>query len=374
MSPTSSIPEFRRALLAWYDREQRQLPWRTEPAPYRTLVSELMLQQTQVQTVIPYFERFLARFPNPQALADAQEEEVLKHWQGLGYYRRARYLQAAARQIVADHQGRFPGDKAAIDALPGVGDYTAAAVASIGFGLPYACVDGNVIRVFSRLFAIDGDTATGAVKKDIQTKAQHLLDPERPGDFNQAVMELGATRCSPRQPSCLACPVADHCTVHQKGLDVHTFPFKSKKVKPAKIEYQALFLYAPGRFLLAKRPEKGLMASMWELPAQESGHFIAWPDWFDGKINTQGRLAKPITHRFTHLHATYHVALFRADAVLPWREGVPTGYPEFRWVEEHQLAQLPLTKVLQKALPLIAAAIKNERNLCPNATSTLPGL
>ncbi|CAM2005888.1 A/G-specific adenine glycosylase [Acanthopleuribacter pedis] len=366
--------DFRKDLLAWYDREQRQLPWRGPANPYATLVSELMLQQTQVKTVIPYFERFLERFPTPKELAEAEEQEVLKLWQGLGYYRRARYLQAAAQRIQEHHNGDFPGDKEAIDALPGVGAYTAAAVASIGFNLPHAVVDGNVIRVLSRLFALEDDVAATAVKRDIQARAQKLLDTERPGDYNQALMELGATRCSPRNPSCLTCPVSNYCSVRRKGLDPHVFPYKSKKIKPGKIAYRSLFLTTPGRFLLGQRPGSGLMASMWELPAQEETAFRDWRHWFADAITPIGRLEQPILHRFTHLHATYHIELYRVEKEPQWREGAPNSYQDFCWVDQETLGKMPLTKVLQKAIPAVGNFFKQENTSCPNTKSRLPGL
>ncbi|CAM2068909.1 A/G-specific adenine glycosylase [Sulfidibacter corallicola] len=363
-------------LTAWYRRFQRKLPWRETRDPYAILVSELMLQQTQVKTVIPYFRRFLVAFPDPAALAAAEEASVLKLWQGLGYYRRARYLQKAAKAIVADHGGRFPSTKAEIDALPGVGPYTSAAVASIAFGLPFACVDGNVIRVISRIAAIDEDVGRAAVKKRIQETAQALLSGHEPGDFNQAVMELGATICTPRSPSCLACPVSDHCSVVQRGLMAEAFPVKTKRVQPSKVDFESLFVFVAGEsplFLMGRRPDSGLMASMWELPTRVRDEGRPWPEWFHGELQYLGRLEEPVVHRFTHLHATYRLSLFQAAHPFDWRIA-PDGYADTRWVSADDLAQIPVTKVFQKAMPKIQAFLNRKEQPCPSETSTLPGV
>ena len=363
-------------LTTWYRRFQRKLPWRETRDPYAILVSELMLQQTQVKTVIPYFRRFLEAFPDPTALAAAEEESVLKLWQGLGYYRRARFLQKAAKAIVADHGGRFPSAKTDIDALPGVGPYTSAAVASIAFGLPFACVDGNVIRVISRIAAIDEDVGRTAVKRRIQETAQSLLSGHEPGDFNQAMMELGATICTPRSPSCLACPVSDHCLVVQRGLMAEAFPVKAKRVQPSKVDFESLFVFVAGEsplFLMGRRPDSGLMASMWELPTRIREEGRPWPEWFDGELQYLGRLDEPVVHRFTHLHATYRLSLFQAARPLNWRIA-PDGYADTRWVSADDLAQIPVTKVFQKSMPKIQAFLKRKEQPCPTATSTLPGV
>jgi len=363
---------FSRDLLRWYDDAKRKLPWRETSDPYAILVSELMLQQTQVQTVIPYFERFMARFPNPRALAEADESAVLKAWQGLGYYRRARHLQAAARQIAARHGGRFPAAEAEILALKGVGDYTGAAVASIAFGIARACVDGNVIRVISRLFAIDEDVGRAAVKRAIAERAQGLIDEDRPGDFNQAMMELGATICTPRAPACLACPVSDHCRTFAAGDDPQRRPYKAKRVQASKASFDGALIVNDGRFLAARRPDEGLMAGMWELPYQPAETARPWPALFADPLTPAGALPE-VAHRFTHLHAVYRVSVFRCPRRPEWRGEPPRAYADFRWIDATTLAELPQTKVLQRQWPHIESALE-ETPLCPSEPSNSPGL
>ena len=357
-------------LLAWYDECRRDLPWRRTKDPYAILVSEVMLQQTQVSTVIPYYLRFLQRFPNAKALAEASEEELLKLWQGLGYYRRARNLQAAAQQIVSAHGGRFPNTKDDIDALKGVGAYTGAAVASIALDLPYACVDGNITRVITRITAMDEDVQVLSTQKTIQKLASSWLPPRRPGDFNQAMMELGATVCRPKKPSCLTCPVQSFCKTQQLGQNPEARPVKSKKTKVSKIVHESIFLFSGKRFLLARRPEKGLMAGMWELPAQAKDTFIPWRDCFEESPAILHRTPKPFEHRFTHLHAFYHLEIYHHPAEPTWRKA-PNAYAETRWVDQEDLSRLPLTKVFLNMLPHLTSFLEDP---CRRQTSTLPGV
>jgi len=344
-------------LSAWYGAARRKLPWRETTDPYAILVSELMLQQTQVQTVIPYYRRFLAAFPTPRALAGAPEEAVLKLWEGLGYYRRARHLQEAARQIMDEHGGRFPDTKVAIDALKGVGPYTSAAVASIAFGLPWACLDGNVMRVLTRLFALDDDISLAATKQRLQDLAQSLVPRENPGDFNQAMMELGATVCTPREPACLSCPVNSSCAGYRAGDDPVTRPYKSKKVVFSRIAFEALFLFAGKRFLVCRRPDQGLMGGMWELPAQAADGASDWRRLFRGEIRPHGRLSEAVSHRFTHLHATWRIDAYSCPQPLDWISE-PNGYAASRWVTAAELATLPLTRVTTRLMPRIADIIE----------------
>ncbi len=256
-----------RALLAWYARNRRDLPWRRTRDPYRILVSEIMLQQTRAQAVIPYYERFLERFPTAGALARAAEHEVLAAWSGLGYYSRARTLREAARRIAA--AGAFPRDYDALRALPGVGDYTAAAVASIAFGAPRAVVDGNVLRVIARLDNDASDIASPRTRARFRAVAEEMLDARRPGAFNQALMELGATVCVPRQPLCHACPVASGCGARLAGTAAR-LPVKLRREAPVALEAVALFVRRGGRVLLRRRAaDSGRLAGFWELPAPE---------------------------------------------------------------------------------------------------------
>jgi A/G-specific adenine glycosylase len=242
-------------LLGWFRASARQLPWRGVDDPYLVWISEVMLQQTRVTAVIPYFERFIARFPTIRALAEAPEEDLLKAWAGLGYYSRARNLQKAAISM----GGEFPRTYEAIRALPGVGDYTAAAVGSIAFGLPYAAVDGNVVRVIARLTEGIGD---------VRAEAQARLDRTRPGEFNEAMMELGATVCLPRNPQCLLCPVACFCAARASGRQ-HEFPAKRER-KMVRADRSILIIRRQGSLLFWRRPDTDRkLAGFWELPEKE---------------------------------------------------------------------------------------------------------
>jgi len=275
-TPRARVP-FRESLLAWFRQFQRDLPWRRTKDPYRIWISEIMLQQTRVAAVIPYYERFLERFPNVQALAEAPQEEVLRLWSGLGYYSRARNLQAAAQQIVARHGGEFPLDEESILALPGVGSYTGAAILSIAFGARRAVLDGNVARVLARLGAIRGDLRETKPWQSLQKTADELLDPQSPCDWNQAIMELGAIVCTPRAPQCLLCPVNKFCRARQSG-EPESYPAKRKKRDAVQITLAAaVFWTAEGKTLLLPPPRAKngkpaaddvatLVSRMWHFP------------------------------------------------------------------------------------------------------------
>ncbi len=261
------IPAFRKALLEWYDKHKRELPWRGVSDPYAIWISEIMLQQTRVAAVIPYYERFLAAFPDFRALAQAPEEAVLHLWAGLGYYSRARNLQKAARQMM--EMGEFPGGYEAIRGLAGIGDYTAAAVASIAFGLPHAVLDGNVMRVLARVGNDASDIANGQTRKRLQGLAQEMLDRSRPGEFNQAVMELGATVCLPKQPLCAQCPVVAYCQARTAGRE-RELPVKGRRNNTVKVERTLLLIWKGEDVLAWKRGEESSqLRGFWELPEPE---------------------------------------------------------------------------------------------------------
>jgi A/G-specific adenine glycosylase len=273
-----ALTHFRKRLLSWFAEFQRDLPWRHSKDPYRIWLSEIMLQQTRVAAAIPYFERFLERFPDVGTLANAPEEDVLRHWAGLGYYSRARNLQKAARQIVAEHNSQFPNSADAALALAGIGAYTAAAILSIAHGKQLAVLDGNVARVIARLGAVRGDLRTGSRWQRLQEEADELLAPGAPGDWNQAMMELGATLCTPRSPQCLLCPVAEFCEARKSGL-VDVIPEKRNKREGVDVTLAALVLVDPKRrTLLLPPPPKlkdklatthdvaALLSRMWHFP------------------------------------------------------------------------------------------------------------
>jgi A/G-specific adenine glycosylase len=255
-------------LLDWYGREKRNLPWRQTRDPYAIWVSEVMLQQTQVKTVLGYWPRFLQRFPTVSALAAAEESDVLALWRGLGYYARARGLWRAAQAVAAWHDGKLPAEKDALLALPGFGRYTAGAVGSIAFGLPLPLVDGNVARVFSRLFAIEGPTGEREREKRIWAVAEALLPPGRPGDWNQALMELGATVCTPKTPRCERCPLMNACTARAMGR-VHELPEPKVRAPRKALHLACAVVERKGRVLLLQRPSGGLFGGLWELPSIE---------------------------------------------------------------------------------------------------------
>ncbi|MBU6429270.1 MAG: A/G-specific adenine glycosylase [Cyanobacteria bacterium REEB65] len=254
-------------LLAWFDAHKRPMPWRETRDPYAILVSEVMLQQTQVATVTSYWERFMKRFPTIQALAEAPLDDLHKAWEGLGYYSRARNLQHAAQQIVDRHGGVVPGDLAALRALSGVGPYTAGAVASIAFGLPEPAVDGNVIRVLARFYWLTEDVTQPAIRSQIETLARSMQCSHRPGDFNQSLMELGATVCTPRSPGCDGCPLVQECRAAAAG-DPASLPVKRKKAAPPFADLAVAVCLQGDRVLLARRPPKGLLAGMLGFPAE----------------------------------------------------------------------------------------------------------
>ena len=316
------LARLRKRLLAWFRQFQRDLPWRRDTNPYRVWLSEIMLQQTRVTAVIPYFERFLGRFPDARALAEAPQDEVLRLWSGLGYYSRARNLQRAAQEIVAKHDGKFPSNLEDALALPGIGAYTAAAILSIAYGEELAVLDGNVARVLARLGAIRGDLREPKRWQALQGTADTLLDRGSPGDWNQAMMELGATICTPRSPQCLLCPVASFCEARKLGI-AESLPEKRKKRAPVAVLLAAAVLVdRQGRTLLLPPPRSGdgvnskgaadhvptLVSKMWHFPtisvsanpAQELIH--ALPGVLGGKMRAfelrpVGKVRHAVTYR-----------------------------------------------------------------------------
>jgi A/G-specific adenine glycosylase len=256
-------------LLRWYDRHRRSLPWRETRDPYAIWVSEIMLQQTQVKTVIPYFERWMARFPTVCALATAAEDDVLHAWQGLGYYSRARSLKRAAELVLERFQGELPRAPEDLRALPGVGPYSAGAIASIAFGERVPVVDGNVIRVLTRLFGLRGDPTRAPLKAELWRRAEGLVPRKRPGDFNQALMELGATVCTPEAPGCDACPLAAACEARARGM-TSVLPDLPPRAKPTEVAMVAAVVERRGRVLVLKRPaDAARWPSMWQFPSVE---------------------------------------------------------------------------------------------------------
>jgi len=321
------------ALLCWYVVDKRALPWRAQglarPDPYRVWLSEVMLQQTTVAAVKPYFERFTARWPNVLALAAASDEAVMAAWAGLGYYARARNLLACARVVAAEHDGRFPGDEAALRRLPGIGAYTAAAIAAIAFGRRTVVVDGNVERVISRLHAIKEPLP--AARARIRALTDAMTPDENSGDFAQAMMDLGATICTPRNPACARCPLAAYCAAYAEG-DPALYPVKAAKAERPRREGVAYWLEHDGRVLLVRRPPSGLLGGMLALPTEAPPADLAWRD------------AGAVEHVFTHFALT--MRLLKAETGEP---------PEGIWWPIESVAQAGLPTLFAKLAALGAA-------------------
>ncbi len=262
----NEVADLQTEVLAWYSRNARDLPWRHTREPYAILVSEIMLQQTRVDTVIPFYNRFLTAFPDLQALAEADEQKLLKLWEGLGYYRRARNLQKAAIEIVRKYNGNFPKDADSIRTLPGIGAYTSGAIASIAFGITIPAVDGNVLRVYARLFRIMESIDTTRTKQSIEGLAARLVSPEQPGDYNQAIMEIGALLCQKNSTKCQQCPVQKYCRAFAENLQ-NDLPVRTPKSKPPLKTGLAFYIENDqGEILLVKRPDDIMLGGMWELP------------------------------------------------------------------------------------------------------------
>jgi A/G-specific adenine glycosylase len=338
------------ALLAWYDRQRRDLPWRAQPGaaadPYLVWLSEIMLQQTTVAAVKPYFAAFRHRWPDVGALASAPVESVMQQWAGLGYYARARNLHACAQAVVARHGGRFPATEAELRQLPGIGPYTAGAIAAIAFGQPAVAVDGNVERVIARLYALE--TPLPAAKLQIKAQAQALLDPARPGDFAQALMDLGATLCTPRRPLCDLCPLKAFCVATTRPSP-EDWPRKAAKAARPARRGAVFFLRRGAELLLRTRPPHGLLGGMSEFPG------TPWSDDYSSTnalrdaplIADYYRLDAAVTHQFTHFILTLDI--FAAD-VEPGMHA-PQGC---RWVSEIETEALP--SVMRKVVAAIRSS------------------
>jgi A/G-specific adenine glycosylase len=363
------LPRFRKHLLAWFAQSQRDLPWRRTKDPYRIWLSEIMLQQTRVAAAIPYYERFLQRFPNVSALAEAPEEEVLRFWAGLGYYSRARNLRKAAKQIVAEHQAVFPDTTQQALALAGIGPYTAPAILSIAYGKPLAVLDGNVARVIARLGAIRGDLRSGSCWQSLQKTADQLLAPTAPGDWNQGLMELGAVICTPQSPQCLLCPVTEFCQARKLGI-VDSIPEKRNKRAPVDITLAALVLVDPqGQTLLLSPPKSSnktathhhvsiLLSKMWHFPTvqvQRSAEKELRA--FAANLFPLGKLAP----NFHALSKVRHAVTYRQITVLPFRLNVATlpRIPQAKVFPLDDLSEVPISNLTRKVAQTAMQATKH---------------
>ncbi|GEK36391.1 A/G-specific adenine glycosylase [Enterococcus thailandicus] len=381
--------EFQEEFVEWYEREKRNLPWRYNHDPYRIWISEIMLQQTRVDTVIDYFYRFMEWFPTIEELANAPEEKLLKAWEGLGYYSRARNIQAAAKQIMSEFGGEMPQTVAEISSLKGIGPYTTGAIASIAFDLPEPAIDGNVMRVVSRLFCIEEDIAKASSRKVFDEAVRSIIDEEHPGELNQAFMDLGSAICTPTSPKCEICPIQSFCLANKRGIQTN-FPVKTKKAKPKDVYYVAAAIQdQAGSFYLEKRTSQKLLADMWTFPLvevtleryqelqQEWASVVDnQPNLFDELLVAEKQIDLPFAHQETvvwqkrHLgevvhvfsHLKWHVLLFYGRATSRTNQLLPETEAAL-WTDEAKFAQFVFPKVQMK---LVEQLEKNRNNSNPS--------
>jgi len=326
------VAQFRQSLVEWFEEEKRDLPWRHTKDPYKIWVSEVMLQQTRVDTVIPYYNRFMESFPTLELLAEAPQEYLLKHWEGLGYYSRARNLQAGVREVLENYGGIVPNNRHEISKLKGIGPYTAGAILSIAYNKPEHAVDGNVMRVLSRVLNIHDDIALPKTKKIFEAAVDELIDPENPSSFNQGLMELGALICSPTSPKCLLCPVRDYCTAFNEGQP-EELPVKSKKVKMKHLSFDVFVCEDEhGRLLMEQRPSEGLLANMWQFPMVE--HNENSFEQFAQQYEVESQAKQDIlTFKHVFSHLTWHI-----NAHYMKSKTCKKG----EWLTREQIALLPM--------------------------------
>jgi A/G-specific adenine glycosylase len=341
--------------LRWFEREARDLPWRRTSDPYLIWVSEVILQQTRVEQGLPYYERFIAAFPTVDTLAAAPLDRVLKLWEGLGYYTRARNMHLAAQRVVAEHGGVMPARAELLQLLPGVGRYTAAAVASIAYGEQVAVVDGNVKRVLSRLFNVEECIDDTAIEHALWDRANRLVPQRAPGDFNQAMMELGARICTPRKPDCDGCPVMAQCEARRLGV-AESRPVRKAKTPPRQKELLTAVIREEGKYLLMRRPDEGLLGGLWEFPsfemtqACEPGAFLeaACRKELGLRVKPGGILAS-VKHAYTHFKVSMTVYACKRVSGEP----KPGKHTEWAWVDGADLASYALHKSQHKILDVL---------------------
>lgn len=333
------INEFKQDLLKWFDENQRQMPWRETKNPYYIWLSEVMLQQTQVNTVRPYYNAFIERFPTIEALSTTNEEDVLKYWEGLGYYSRVRNFHEAVKEVHNKYNGKVPDDPESFQSLKGVGPYTNAAVMSIVHNHPLPAVDGNVLRVWSRLTCNDADIAQPKTKKLFEKELQPFVETKS-GDFNQAMMELGATICTPKKPICILCPVQKHCEAFAEGV-VSELPVKKKKIKKKTIDYDVLYITnREGQILIRKRDTK-LLNGMWEFPMFEQDTSIdAIEDELDSVITIENEPVIQTKHVFTHM--TWNMKVYKA---YMQKENIK---PPYKWMNKNEKDTLSFSTSMTK--------------------------
>ena len=340
-------PQFAQHILDWYEKNRREMPWRNDKDPYRIWISEIMLQQTRVDQAWPYFERFISLFPTVYDLAKADQQQVLKAWEGLGYYSRARNLHAASKMIVEDYNGKLPEEYNEIIKLKGIGPYTAAAITSIAFGKPNAVVDGNVIRVITRYFGIEDDVRSGRTTKQVQEHVNKLISQEHPAEFNQGLMEIGSLVCTPTKPKCGECPISYEC-VATKTAKTDSIPYKSPaKKKPHKHIGVGIIEDENGKVLIALRPENVMLGGLWEFPGgkQEESETIQQTverelkEELGVEVHAYKEFMK-LKHVYSHFSITLHAFNCKLLSGTP----KPKSSQEVRWVEISELEEYPFPK------------------------------
>jgi len=343
--PRPVLKEAGRRLLAWAERALTSFPWRGEDDPYRIWVSEIMLQQTRRETVPPYYRRFLERFPTVQDLAAADQQDVLRAWEGLGYYARARALHKAARRVVEEHGGQLPRERRALLHLPGIGPYTAGAILSLAFGQDEPALDGNVRRVLCRLALVREDTGRPAVVRDLWATARAILVPGQAGRINEALMELGATVCLPRSPRCPTCPLAELCRAHQEGAEEEV-PTRAPRQPLPYRQVTAAVITRHGRVLVSQRHVDDLLGGLWEYPGGTCEGDEALEACLRREISEElgltievGPLLTSLPHAYTHFRLTLHVFLCRLVAGEPQA----LGCADWRWVTLEEAGDLPMS-------------------------------
>jgi A/G-specific adenine glycosylase len=334
-------------LLRWYASRRRSLPWRERPEPYAVWVAEIMAQQTRLESMLPYYRLWMKRFPTINKLAKSDEQDVLNLWEGLGYYSRARSLRRAAQAVIKEYSGKLPGDLKALRSLPGIGPYTAGAIASLAFGLDTPAVDGNAIRVLARVFDVDLPIDSGLSKKRFWELAAELLPPGHAADYNQALMDLGAEICKPRQPKCGVCPLKGDCRANSLGIQEQRPVKMAAKEIPLR-EYAAAVIHKRDEVLLVRRPSAGLLGGMWEFPntvlssprRAKEGLRRAVRNEFDFDVPISERLAV-YEHAYSHFRARLQVYDCPLNGKLPKAKTLRTR----RWLKPHALSDLPMGKL-----------------------------
>ena len=353
--PPKSIPGIQQQLLDWYERNKRDLPWRKTRDPYAIWVSEVMLQQTQVATVIPYYERFLVEFPNVHRLAATNLQHVLKLWEGLGYYARARNLHKSTKIVCSMHDGLIPGEWALFRALPGVGDYIASAVLSIAFEQPYAVVDGNVKRVLARLLRLKVPVNAPRFHTEFKSAAQRLLKTGAAGTFNQAIMELGALVCTPRNPNCNQCPLEDHCLARAGGK-VAQYPHRLARRAVPQYRIAVGVVIKKGNLLITQRKAEGLLGGLWEFPGGKIKREESAADAVVREIKEEVNLTVKVKQKLTRVKHAYTHFKIDMDVFICDYEGGRiklNGPVDFRWIRPSGIDLYPLPRANHKFLPAL---------------------